>query len=138
MRTIELTKRQFALVDDADFEELNQYHWYAEKTKTGKYYAARSTYYLTKRNTSIKMHVHLIGKTGIDHIDRNGLNNQRHNLRFATVSENNSNRDPWGEFKIRGLSRCRNKFRLVKYENNKRIHMGMFDTIDAVHEFLAK
>lgn len=40
MRKIPLTQGKFALVDDADFDWLNQWKWYALKTKT-TFYAVR-------------------------------------------------------------------------------------------------
>lgn len=89
MKRIKLTQGKFALVDDEDYEELNQYKWCAQK--------APNTFYAVRGATSRKqilMHIHLLGKhpgMEIDHRDRNGLNNQRSNLRFVTHQENARN-----------------------------------------------
>lgn len=43
MKEIPLTKGKVALVDDADFDELNQYKWYASR--------GRNTFYACRRTT---------------------------------------------------------------------------------------
>lgn len=88
MRQIELSRGKVALVDDDDFEWLSQLRWFAVKSGAGIWYAGTG-----KRN--IKMHRLILGANPpekIDHVDRNGLNNQRGNLRFCTVSENCRNK----------------------------------------------
>lgn len=104
-KIIPLTKGKFAIVDDADFDWLNQYKWCAhENRKGGECYA---TSYINHKN--VKMHRLIMGATGrwdiIDHIDHNTLNNQRHNLRHATQKQNNQNRKSKGKTSnYRGVS----------------------------------
>jgi len=84
MKLIPLTQGKFAQVDDEDFEYLNQWKWFALKDAQ-TFYAARGIY--LKGN--ILMHRQLLGLTNSEvkgeHKDRNGLNNQKENLRVATL-----------------------------------------------------
>jgi len=78
----------YILVDDEDFDYLNQYHWYiGYNGKT--YYAWRGTWVNGKR-ICIYMH-RLIMNTPkgkqTHHIDGDGLNNQKSNLKVCTVKE---------------------------------------------------
>ena len=79
------------LVDDDMFETLNEFTWCAHKI--GNYFYAIRKY---PRKTTILMHRLIMGvsdrKIYVDHIDQNGLNNQRSNLRIANHSENLCNR----------------------------------------------
>jgi len=95
MREIPLTQGYVALVDDEDYEELTKHKWYAE-VDNHTVYALRNEHIVgTRRHNTIRMHRFLLGVTGeskVDHQDGNGLNNQRSNIRVATLSQNNSNR----------------------------------------------
>lgn len=90
-RMVPLTQGQFALVDAADFDWINAHKWYAKK---GPYswYARRGL------NSSVKVIMHrvIMGVTDpaikVDHINGNGLDNRRSNLRLATNSQNLCNR----------------------------------------------
>lgn len=81
----------YCQVDDEDYEELNKYKWYGHNAG----YAIRYTYIEGIRKGNL-MHRSLLGITDkvtqVDHIDGNGLNNQRENLRPATHSQNQANR----------------------------------------------
>src|ERR1700735_1252584 len=94
MMLITLTKGKFVQVDDSDFDYLNQWKW-------GFYhgYAARNQYleYVDGKSKYKKIYMHRLiicpeDSIHVDHIDMNGLNNQRKNLRKATVSQNHMNR----------------------------------------------
>jgi hypothetical protein len=90
MRKIKLTRGKFAIVDDEDFEYLNQYKWYcsfygyAVRDEGGR-----------KNKKAIPMHRFLNGTpSGLvtDHINRNKLDNRKVNLRSVTGSQNCTNR----------------------------------------------
>ena len=82
---------QFALVDDADYQELSQYKWYL----SNKNYVMRNEYKGKGKNTVVRLHRQIINAEKdqqVDHINRNPLDNRRCNLRIATASENSVNR----------------------------------------------
>lgn len=100
MKLIELTGKwgsiigNYAQVSDEDYEEINQYKWWCAK-KPYTFYAIRRIY-TNKKGKEISMHRELLNisnsKLEGDHIDHNGLNNQRNNLRIATRSQNQVNK----------------------------------------------
>jgi hypothetical protein len=90
MKEIKLSKGLSAQVDDEDFDWLNQWKWSA--TKSGKhYYAYRNIYVKSKYIRRVSMHRLIMGDVDglyVDHIDGNGINNQRNNLRNVTGQQN--------------------------------------------------
>jgi hypothetical protein len=93
MKAIPITRGLVALVDDEDFEFLNQWKWHAVSSK-GSFYAGR-TVQINNVGYLILMHRVLKGAVegqGVDHRDRSTLNNQKLNLRFASQTQNNANK----------------------------------------------
>ena len=85
MKVIPLTQGLFAKVDDIDYERvINQSGWMA--VFVGNRYYARSNNQL-----GLYLHNFIMGSKGIDHINLDGLDNQRSNLRPATKSQNAMN-----------------------------------------------
>lgn len=88
-RLIPLTQGQFAVVDAADFEFLNQWKWFAHwNSKTKSFYAVRSGARVNGRQAAILMHRAILGcvlhdGSEVDHRDHDTLNNRRSNLRLA-------------------------------------------------------
>lgn len=86
MKTISLTQGQVALVDDEDFEELNNFTWHAHRRKGYTFYAVR--WVAGGQGSRIKMHQQILRMPYVDHKDGDGLNNQRSNLRGCNHSQN--------------------------------------------------
>ncbi len=130
MKTIQLTRGQVALVDDEDYEWLNQWKWYAMKHPYG-YYAGRNITSGINQQKKLKMHRVILGltdpKTTGDHISGFTLDNRRCNLRVATTSENLRNqvkqRTP-STSKYKGLTFRSNKYDIRIVVNGKTIHLG--------------
>ena len=130
-RLIRLTQGQFAVVDEADFEWLNKFEWYAIKEEKS-YYAARSIKE-NGRHMQRQMQMDILGGINgvdlIDHKNNNGIHNFRSNLRFCTVQENNRNHRPkkmTSNFKGVYWSNRNKKWVSSIGFNYKTIHIGYF------------
>ena len=87
MKTLNLTKGMVAMVDDKDFSKLNQWKWSALKSKY--------THYAVRGKGKIYMHREVLGAPKgkvVDHLNGNGLDNTRKNIRVVTQSDNLLNR----------------------------------------------
>lgn len=133
MKKIPLTRGKYALVDDEDFDWLNQWKWFADKIG-GSFYSSRSGYSkeLKKQTKLIRMHRFILNaKPGqlVDHADGNTLNNQRNNLRFATKSDNSKNSKvnrKNNSSGYKGIERNRKKWQARLTINSKRISLGTY------------
>ena len=92
-KEIQLTQGKVAIVDDDDYEYLNQFKWHIYKQNRNNFYA-RTVIYLNKKRIPVVMHRLLIKCDGyiIDHISGDGLDNRKCNIRVCTRSENPINR----------------------------------------------
>jgi hypothetical protein len=107
VREIPLTQGMVALVDDADFERVSAYRWIYHRPSHSRAGYAQTTVRLEKgrggRSKNPRMHQLIYGPVPpgmtIDHIDGDGLNNQRRNLRVASRAEQCWNRRPRSESK---------------------------------------
>lgn len=93
MKKIKLTQNKYALVDNEDFDKINEKKWFFD----GKY--ARRIEYKKYKNgwkvlKRVRMHRQILGfpQSMIDHKNGNGLDNRRENLRLCTRSQNSSNK----------------------------------------------
>jgi hypothetical protein len=115
MKDIALTRGKVTTVDDEDYEYLSKFKWHAQPSRE-TFYAVRTQRIGSKR-VQIRMHRVILGISEsslfADHRDRNGLNNQKNNLRLATILENNRNKS--------GQKNSKSKFKGVSwYPRNKK------------------
>lgn len=142
MKQISLTQGKIALVDDEVYEWAKDYKWHAFKHRN-TFYVHRSFCDYNGRGT-IKLHHAIIGYplNGliIDHIDGNGLNNQRSNLRIVTIRKNNQNTKKHRNGNLVGASWCkdRNKWLSQITINGKRKNLGRYDTEQEAHDVYVK
>lgn len=97
-KEIKLTQGKVALVDDADFDYLNQWKWYTHRDpKNGKFYAVRNYKICNNKRGRILLHRLIINNTNTkmhtDHCNGNTLDNRKINLRICTASENSANKN---------------------------------------------
>ena len=128
-RKIPLTRGKFAIVDAEDFERLNRYKWRV-CFGHGTCYAQRAVK-VGKKWTSAMMHRDIIKVSSdmiVDHINHNGLDNRKANLRPATIAQNAWNRRR-KKSKFTGVNwnKQMSKWRVaVSYQTNRK-HIGYFD-----------
>ena len=89
MKKIQLTNGGLCIVDDEDYPLLDRHTWHKEKNGNVWY-----AYALIGKNTKIAMHRVILGAKlarVIDHINHDGMDNRKENLRFVTISHNTAN-----------------------------------------------
>ena len=120
MKQIELTQNKVTLVDDSDYDILNQWSWNLQKSTENKLYAARYPGILMHR-------VILCAQKGdiVIHKDGNGLNNQRSNLEFYLNSESGYIKS---QYRGVGYDKSRRKWRAYYSLNGKTLKLGSFET----------
>lgn len=129
-----VTPGYVTVVSPDDYGKVTQFRWAALKHPGGKTYARRTVYVPTGPNKTIYLHVHLLngesaGKD-VDHIDGDGLNNSRANLRVATRGQNSANRGATRSNKSghKGVSwhAPRKKWRASIKVDRVFMHLGLF------------
>lgn len=128
MAEIPLTRGLVAIVDDADLPLVSDRKWHAVTSRT-TVYAAHTTYPPPRRIES--MHRVILGLgpryPEVDHINGNGLDNRRENLRLAEHRQNMGNMRPraGGSSRFKGVCRKQNgRWQAYITVNGKRLHLG--------------
>jgi len=100
MQVIPLTQGYYSVVDDKDFLYLSKFSWRIDRNSDGKpAYAKRSLVNNFGVSTTVRMHSEVLRKAlkarklctddvQVDHINFNGLDNRKANIRLCTAAEN--------------------------------------------------
>lgn len=135
---IALTQGKEAIIDVADLETVLQYRWCA--------HMIRGTFYASSRPPAldlkyITMHRHLLGfpDSDVDHIDGDGLNNTRGNLRACSRRQNtyNSKKRATNRSGFKGVcfDKARSRWMVqIKDKEGRNLNLGRFETaVEAAH-----
>lgn len=114
---IELSRGMVAIIDDEDYDLVSQNKWCVTKNNYG---SGLHTWYATRKSNDRShneyMHRIIMGvvdsRQWVDHVDGNGLNNRRENLRLASATQNHAN--------SRLTSSSRTGYKGVTYREYKR------------------
>jgi len=135
MKQIQLTKGKIALVDDADFERVNQFKWHAVRDlNNGRWYARRKIRVKGKKSV-LAMARFIRGlehgdPRQVDHKDRvNTLDNRRQNLRIANHAQNarNIGIPKTNTSGYKGVTSKRDKWQVQLRAQDKTLYGGLFD-----------
>jgi len=135
MKKIKLTQQKYAIVDDDDFSRLNKFKWCLHKSLNTDY-VIRSIRLkgVIRKTKSILMHRVVLGlsdpKVMVDHINHNGLDNRKSNLRICNSMLNNRNalrrKDNSSGFKGVGWHKGLKKWVARITVGGKKISLGVF------------
>lgn len=127
------------LVDDEDFEAVAQYRWTHTRNRSGNVYARRSWWEPSSvrgakgQQKFQNVHNFLTGWSFVDHINHDGLDNRRANLRLANQRLNEWNSRPQTSFKgkacssrFKGVHRASGGWIARIRVNYQRVYLGTF------------
>lgn len=140
VKEIPLTQGKVAIVDDEDYERVMQYKWSTRKVTNQLWYARR---YINRRQENMSKLI-LNTTEMVDHIDGDGLNNTKANLRISTVKQNAWNRrkmDVPTSSKYKGVAKIpgRDSWQCRIFVDGKRVYIGYFTSeIEAARAYDAK
>lgn len=117
-----------ALVDDDDYEFLNQFKWRA--IRHGNIFYVLRYITVDGKRSSQYMHNAIMKGKGVDHRDHDGLNNQKSNLRLCSPSQNimNARKSPNKTSIYKGVcfNKATRKWEVQIILDGNRIHLGYF------------
>lgn len=144
MKEIKLTQGKVTLVDDEDYDYLSQWKWFAHTGKASGITYARRTVNIKGRNPkTVSMHNYLMGTAKgmhTDHINGDGLDNRRRNLRVVSPVDNWRNQKPTvGSSKFKGVYFRKDLgkwYARISPSPYKRISLGVFASeLDAARAY---
>lgn len=119
------------MVDDSDYAELSKLRWYTIDCKGVSYALVAGSKPITYMHRLI---MNAPSETYVDHINRNGLDNRRENLRVTTQSQNIANAKMFSSNTsgFKGVTLMRGKWHAqIKYKKHNACSGNMPDLVTA-------
>ncbi len=123
--------KHIVLLDDADHYEQSKFLWHISSTRN-TYYVRRETHIYNKRDV-IYLHREIMSVPSdmkVDHINGNGLDNRRENLRVCTHQQNlfNGRKHQNCSSRFKGVSWSQSRSRWCAFikRNGKTVNLGRF------------
>lgn len=120
----------YAIIDESDYSKIEKHNWHVIKTKSTPYAGTN-----VSKGKALRMHRLIMGVTDpdllIDHINHNGLDNRKQNLRLASSLQNigNQRKMPGKSSRYKGVSwiNDKKKWRASIHINKHPKHLGYFE-----------
>jgi hypothetical protein len=128
-RNLENYGRYFTIINKEDYEKVKHFNWHTRISKGGKMYARTN-----EKGKPIYMH-RIIKEvkdrhTLIDHINSDGLDNRKSNLRLVDYQKNvfnmSKNKKAYSKYKGVDWVKIKKKWRARIIYNRKSFHLGYF------------
>lgn len=125
--TIPLTRGLVAVVDEEDYERVAAFKWHARpKYKTDGFYAVNGRGGAKPTSYGVQyLHRFVLSAPSdmfVDHINGDGLDNRRENLRLATLSQNNINIHRPNPTGFRGVEKTQSGRWRARLVINRQLH----------------
>lgn len=139
MKILATTRGKIAFVDDEDYESLSVHKWRAQRRTDSLFHVVRNRKISDNEYdgvTCVYMHREIMKVTDrnkhVDHINGNGLDNRKSNLRICSVSQNTRNRRNNNKNNSSGYTGvCKHpcgKWEAYIHHHRKKIYLGIYDT----------
>lgn len=141
VQVIELTQGQFALIDKGEVNKILQNNWHAYRQENAKTFYAKAHLFKGGEDKTIHMHRIIMDCPAgmvVDHINGNGLDNRKCNLRICSPFENMGNKRPQKNksSQYKGVTRWEYRYKnkvedrwIARIQNNNRQRsLGYFRT----------
>ena len=131
---VSLSNGLVAVIDAVDVALVSGHRWHVVPGKSTNYAARQKT--TNRRQKTFSMHREILGgHCMVDHVDGNGLNNRRANLRPATPAQNaqNARRRSDNTSGLKGASRQGIYWQARISSGGKAIYLGLFKTAEEAH-----
>lgn len=117
-----------AMIDLEDVERCRPYKWIITEMMGNSQYVKALI-----DGKNISLHRFLMNYSGdlfVDHINRNGLDNRKSNLRIVTYSENSTNSKVRSKTKEKNIYEKQNRYQVQIIRNYKNVYIETFDTLE--------
>jgi len=141
VRFVPLSHGNFSIVDTDDYDHLSKYKWYT--SQDGNHFYAYAYISIGNKKKKIFIHRYIMNAPKglvVDHIDGNGLNNRKSNLRICTKAQNVQNCRPRSNCssKYKGVfwNKANKKWSATIHKGDMRMYLGGFKKeIDAARAY---